>query len=64
MSTRCQPDTDGTRDAIAAFSMKEVWSTIIRRKFAACVCFVDYEKAFDRVDWSKLMQILESIGVD
>ena len=28
------------------------------------VCFVDYEKAFDRVDWKKLMMILEEIGVD
>ena len=28
------------------------------------VCFVDYEKAFDHVDWKKLMMILEEIGVD
>jgi len=28
------------------------------------VCYVDYEKAFDRVDWIKLMMILQSIGVD
>jgi len=37
---------------------KEVWNTT--RKF---VCFVDYEKAFDRVDWTKLMEILCNIGV-
>ncbi len=28
------------------------------------VCFVDYEKAFDRVDWLKLMEILCNLGVD
>jgi len=27
-------------------------------------CYVDYEKAFDRVDWTKLMTIQQSIGVD
>ena len=26
--------------------------------------FVDYEKAFDRVDWSILMTALKRIGVD
>jgi len=28
------------------------------------VCYVDYEKAFDRVIWDKLMTVLKSIGVD
>ena len=28
------------------------------------VCYADYEKAFDRVDWIKLMTILQNIGVD
>jgi len=23
-----------------------------------CVCFTDWQKAFDEVDWTKLMQIL------
>ena len=28
------------------------------------VCFVDYEKAFNRVNWVKLLEVLKSIGVD
>ena len=27
-------------------------------------CFVDYEKAFDRVNWVKFLEVLKSIGVD
>ena len=28
------------------------------------ICFVDFEKAFDRVNWIKLMEILEKCGLD
>jgi hypothetical protein len=28
------------------------------------VCFVDFEKAFDRVDWKKMMQVLTNVGID
>ena len=28
------------------------------------VCFVDYAKAFDRVDWSKLLKVLKDIAVN
>ena len=28
------------------------------------VCFVDYEKAFDRVKWVKMMSILKDLGID
>jgi len=28
------------------------------------ICFVDFEKAFDRVNWVKLMQILKNLEVD
>ena len=29
-----------------------------------CVCFIDWQKAFGRVNWTKLMQILKRIGID
>jgi retron-type reverse transcriptase len=28
------------------------------------VCFIDWQKVFDRVSWTKLMQILKEIGID
>jgi len=28
------------------------------------VCFIDWQKAFDRVNWTKLMQILKKIVID
>src|SRR6476469_5928423 len=28
------------------------------------ICFVDFEKAFDRVSCEKMMKVLQSIGVD
>jgi len=29
-----------------------------------CVCFIDWQKAFDRVNWTKLIQILKGTGID
>jgi hypothetical protein len=29
-----------------------------------CACFIDWQKAFDRVNWTKVMQILKGIGID
>jgi hypothetical protein len=31
---------------------------------ALCVCFIDWQKAFDRVNCTKLMQILKVTGID
>src|SRR6476619_4214374 len=28
------------------------------------ICFVDFEKAFDRVNWEKMVKVLQSRGVD
>jgi hypothetical protein len=29
-----------------------------------CVCFIDWQKASDRVNWTKLMQILKGTVID
>jgi hypothetical protein len=29
-----------------------------------CACFIDWQKACDHVNWTKLMQILKGIGID
>jgi len=29
-----------------------------------CICFIDWQKAFDRVNWTKLMRILKITGMD
>jgi len=28
------------------------------------ICFIDWQKAFDRVNWTKLTQILKETGID
>ena len=52
----------GTRDAIAA--MRVLCDRSLEHNNKVIVCYVDYEKAFDRVNWEKLMKVLKSIGVD
>ena len=39
------------------YCMKETWNTTMKS-----VCYVDYEKAFDHVDWTKLMTILQLLS--
>ena len=52
----------GTRDAIGVMRMLCERSLDVGQD--VYVCFVDFEKAFDRVDWVKMMEILRIIGVD
>ena len=51
----------GTRDAIVALHILYERNLVYNNK--VYVSYVDYEKAFDRVDWTKLMTILQNIGV-
>jgi len=52
----------GTRDAIA--TLRVLGERSLQRGKDLCICSVDYEKAFDRVDWRKTMWMLKDIGVD
>lgn len=52
----------GTRDALFAYQvlMQRCWDM----NQSIYICFIDYEKAFDRVKHDKLIQILEKVGLD
>jgi len=52
----------GTREAIGV--VRTLCERSIEHGNDLFFCFVDFEKAFDRVDWVKMMQILQSIGID
>ena len=52
----------GTRDAIGIIIMR--CETSLEFGNNVYICFVDFEKAFDRVNWEKMMKVLQSIGVD
>jgi hypothetical protein len=51
----------GTRYAVGMLRIisERTW-TWIRN----CACFIDWKKAFERVTWTKLMQILKGTGID
>jgi len=48
---------NGTRDAIGM--LRIISERNLERDEELCVCFIDWQKAFDRVNWTKLMQILK-----
>jgi len=52
----------GTREAIGV--MRTLCERSLEHGNDLFICFVDFEKAFDHVDWVRLLQILKSIGVD
>jgi len=52
----------GTRDAIGMLRITA--ERTLKRDADLCVCFIDWQKAFDRVNWTKLMQILKVTGID
>ena len=49
----------GTRDHIANIH----WNTEKARRFQKNICFIDYTKAFDCVDYNKLWEILKELGI-
>src|SRR6476469_8438853 len=52
----------GTRDAIGV--MRMICEGSLELGNNVYICFVDFEKAFDRVNWEKMMKVLQSIDVD
>jgi len=52
----------GTRDAIGM--LRIILERTLEIDEELSVCFIDWQKAFDRVNWTKLMQILKEIGID
>ena len=52
----------GTRDAIGMMSIIAYRTVEIDEEL--CICFIDWQKAFDRANWTKLMQILKRNGID
>ena len=52
----------GTRDAISV--LRCLGERSLEHGKDLYICFVDYEKAFDRINWLKLMEVLEQVGID
>jgi len=52
----------GTRDAIGVMRMLSDRS--LEHEKDLYVCYIDFEKAFDRVRWDKMMEILKELSVD
>src|SRR6478609_5648661 len=52
----------GTRDAIGV--MRMICERSLEFENNVYICFIDFEKAFDRVNWEKVMKVLQSIGID
>ena len=52
----------GTIEAKSA--MRIMYERSLEHNQEVNIGFVDFEKAFDRIRWDKLMEILKKIGVD
>jgi len=51
----------GTKDAIFQFRTVMERTTQVNKKVYAC--FIDYQKAFDRINHEKLFVIMEKAGI-
>jgi hypothetical protein len=52
----------GTRDAIGM--LRIILERTLEIDEELSVCFIDWQKVFDRVNWPKLMQILKETDID
>jgi len=44
--------------------MRIISERVLDLKEEMSLCFIDWQKAFDRVDWTKLLEILRNIVVN
>lgn len=51
----------GTREAI--FALRIISERMVEKKKKLYLCFIDYTKAFDRVNHVKLVEIMEKVGI-
>ena len=62
------PSQFGFRKNCGTWDATGVMRQIIERRLEigkdVCVCFVDFEKVFDRVNWELLLKVLKKRGVD
>jgi len=52
----------GTRDAIGLIRI--ISERVLGIKEEMCLCFIDWQKAFECIDWIKLLDMLRNIGVN
>ena len=52
----------GTREGI--FNLRTINEIYLEKGKDIYVCFIDYEKAFDRVNHENLCKVLKSTGID
>ena len=52
----------GTRDAVGM--LRIIAERTLEIDAELRVCFIDWQKAFDRVNWTELTQILKGAGID
>ena len=50
------------RDAIGLMII--ITERVLDVKEEMCLCFINWQKAFDCVDWTKLLEMLRNIGVN
>ena len=54
----------GTRKAIHVGVMRTICERSLEHGNEVFICFVDFEKNFDRINWVKMLEILKRIGDD
>ena len=52
----------GTREGI--FNMRTIGERYLEKRKDVYICFIDYEKAFDRVNHEAMIECLKDVGID